>query len=243
MIKKLFLLSVFSICACSAIQGHSEGDSVKIWGAKVSPFVRKVITVAEQKHLSYEVQEVLPKSLAEVLGQDSSTEFLATSPLGKIPSMQYRDFSIADSAVIVSFFEKNWPEESVYPENAREYARSIWFEKYADTRMTEIIHKLFFEVFVKPNVLKQKADTALVEKMLEEMPTILTYLEGELIKNGSTFLVNENLTIGDIAVAHHFVSLKLAGIEWDKDKYPHLAGYINKVFVQPSFAKSIQGLL
>jgi glutathione S-transferase len=51
------------------------------------------------------------------------------------------------------------------------------------------------------------------------------------------WLVGNEFSIADIAIATHFVSLRQIGYEVDPSKWPHLSKYLNKVFSRNSFRK------
>ncbi len=59
-----------------------------VYGAKGSPFVRKVRVFLTEKGLPYELEEVIPVNV--------SPEFKKISPLGKIPAYRDGDLTLAD---------------------------------------------------------------------------------------------------------------------------------------------------
>ena len=229
----MLALLVSSYAQCATIN-----DPIVIWGTPVSPFVRKVLTVAEAKGVSYSHNQTLPKVLLDATNQPIPEGFLQASPLGKIPAMTQGDFFLADSAVIAVYLDKLSKENSVYPTCPKKLARSLWFEKYADTRMTEVLTQIFVEKFVKKVVLSQDANPEVVQALYKQLPEILSYLESQIDSN-SKYLVGEQFTIGDIAVGHQFYGFEMAGIDWDKTGHPKLSAYLSRVYQHPSFAKVI----
>lgn len=215
------------------------GEEVHLWGTEVSPYVRKVVSVLEEKQIPYTLHPILPSSLLLATGQQVPEEFTAISPLGKIPALQVGTFAVSDSSVIGAYIEKKWPNHPLYPENPEDFAKTLWYERYADTTMTEVFHKLLVEKFVKPNVLKLEEDRPLIEELISKLPTIFEYLEGEL---KGRYLVGSKMTIADIAVAHHFASLRISGIEVDLKDYPHLSAYVKQMFEEPAIQAALKGL-
>ena len=209
-----------------------------VYGVGVSPYVRKVRVVLNEKKLPYTHKEVLPTKLLNALKQPIPQDFQQASPLGKIPAYREGDWTIADSAVIAQYLEHNYPEHKLYPSDPREYARALWFEKYGDEVLAGVIHaKIFMERFVKPQVLKQATDEETVQAALKnELPPLLDYLESQL--QDKQWLVGNSFSIADIAIATHFVSLQLIGEKLNDQRWPKLAAYITRVLERPSFKQA-----
>jgi glutathione S-transferase len=55
----------------------------------------------------------------------------------------------------------------------------------------------------------------------------------------SSYLVDDRLTLADIAVASPFVNAMHAGYEIDADAYPKTAAYVATLHARPSFAAHI----
>ena len=51
----------------------------------------------------------------------------------------------------------------------------------------------------------------------------------------SGWLVDDRLTLADIAVASPFANFKHVGVEVDADKRPKLAAFVEKMLSRPSF--------
>lgn len=209
-------------------------EKLILWGVKASPYVQKVMVALAEKNLDYEHRQILPKSLLILRNEVMPEEFERLSPLGKIPVLQMGDWGIADSAVITTFLDRQFPsDQKLYPDNPKEYAKALWFERYADTTLTDVIYKkIFFQKVIKPALLNQPADLSIVEKAISiELPPLLTYLNRELEKN--KWLADQRFSIADIAVVVQLVALKKAGVSLDDWK--NLDKYLKNVTQQPSF--------
>jgi glutathione S-transferase len=76
-------------------------------------------------------------------------------------------------------------------------------------------------------------DLALAAKAeTQELPLLLDYLEGQLTRSG--FLVEDRLTLADIAVASPFTNLAHCGV--DIGERPKLKAYVDGILSRPSFA-------
>lgn len=214
-----------------------------LWGALVSPYVRKAYVVMTEKSIDFQVNQILPIALLNALKQEIPENFKDCSPLGRIPALQDNKNTVADSAVIVAYLEKQYPElKSLYPADPGDYAKALWFENYADHVFSQVVYqRIFLEAFVKPKVLDMEMDLNKVNKTLnEELPPMLQFLETSL--EDKAWLAGNDFSIADIAIATHFVSLKLVGYHIDALQYPHLYAYIQKVLARKSFQQAISML-
>lgn len=238
--KQLILLLILSLGLFSQNTWANTKERITLWGTPISPFVRKVISVLEEKQLGYTLDPTLPESLLKANQLPVPSEFKKISPLGKVPAIQIGALGLADSAVIVNYLENKWPQKKVYPSNPEDLAKALWYEKYADTVMADVFNKILIEKIVKPIVLKLPADEQIINQSLEQAPAILAYLENELQNSKTRYLVNDQFSIADIAVTHHFVSMKLSNISLPLNQYPHLADYIEHALAHPSIQASLK---
>ena len=206
---------------------------LKVHGANASPFVRKVRVALLEKDVPYELVPLIPVNV--------SAEFKKISPLGKIPVLQEDDYYLPDSSAILDYLEAAYPSStSLYPKNARDRGRAVFLEEYADggisAKMTGVI---FFQRIVGPKFMGQQTDEAAVQKAIdEEAPTMLDYLEAQL-SSGNDYLVNGAISIADIAVTSQFVNLQHAQYTVDKQRWPKLAAYLERMMARPSFSSLI----
>ena len=108
-----------------------------LYGAALSPFVRKVEVVLREKALDFEMESI------NMPFPDWYTEI---SPARRMPALRDRDISaegpngvIPDSSAICAFLERLQPEPAFYPKDPYEYGRAIWYEEYADTELASCI--------------------------------------------------------------------------------------------------------
>jgi glutathione S-transferase len=197
---------------------------MKIYGANLSPFVRKVLAVAAIKGLQYEHEIVLPGSLPE--------GYLKISPLGKIPALQDGDLKISDSSVICEYLEERYPEVPVLPADVAQRARSRWLEEYGDSRFVEAVAPYFFEHVLKRIMGMGAADTARLEQLeADVIPGRMAYLEEQLPENGFLF---ERIGIADIALASPLITAAYGGFQFDADIYPKTAALVARVKSHPA---------
>jgi glutathione S-transferase len=201
-----------------------------VYGAPLSPFVRKVRVLLAEKGVDYELDPVNPFS--------PPPEFLEISPLKRIPALRDTDRAepntLADSSVICDYIEHKHPEPALYPADPFARARALWFEEYADSALAESIGRgLFFERVIK-KLLRQTPDESVCATTLtEKIPPVFDYLEGSLGDND--FLVGNTFSIADIAVGTMLVNFEHAGETPDSARWPKLAAYTARIHGRPSF--------
>jgi glutathione S-transferase len=204
---------------------------IKLYGAALSPFVRKTRVFLAEKGLEYEAVHVDPNNPPE--------DYHKINPLKRIPAMDDDGRILADSAVICAYLERRHPDPALYPQDDFAYARTIWFEKYADY---EIAINCTFAVFRNRVVMKllgRDCDEDKVQKALREsLPPLLDYLEEQL--GDSEYLLGDQMTVADIALASQFVNLQHGGEDVDPGRWPHLAAFIHRMHSRDSFRQQIE---
>lgn len=201
-----------------------------VFGSTLSPFVRKCMVFAHEKGLE-------PELKLAGMGR-GGPEFEAASPFRKMPALQDGDFTISDSSAIVAYLEAKHAEPNLIPEEPRARARTVWFDEMADTLMAAAGGVIFGNRFVLPRVLKQPCDHDAVEAAeRDQLPPLLAYLEEVIPESG--FLVEDRLTLADIAIASPFATLDCIDVTVDSRLYPRTAAYIAAIHARPSFAAII----
>ena len=204
-----------------------------VYGGSLSPFVRKVLIVCTEKGIDATNENINPFA--------PPPEFLAISPLSRIPVLRDTDVpepnTIPDSSAICDYLENKFPNPPLYPKDAFQRARALWYEEYADSLVAATIGPgLFFERVVK-KMMKQEPNEELCKKTLhEKLPPILGHLEKEL--GDREYFVGDNFSIADISVGTMFVNLELAGETVDEAHWPKLAAYVKRIHARPSFQKN-----
>ena len=197
---------------------------MKVFGALLSPFVRKVCVAAAEKGMAYELVLSSPGS--------PDPDFLAASPFGKIPAIKDGDFTLADSTAIVTYMEAKQPSPALLPAEAQARGRAIWFDEFADTVFATSGLKILFNRLVGPRLLKLPYDEAIALQGEAELPRILDYLES--VAPQSSWLAGE-FTLGDISVASMLRSLTYVGHGPDAEKYPRTAAWYDRVTSRPGW--------
>lgn len=204
---------------------------LKIHGVPFSAHTRKVIIAALEKGIPYEIVPVIP-----LTPPPGWTEL---SALGLIPAIQDGDFALADSSVICQYLDRAYSGASLYPGDARQFARVLWIEEFVDGGLApHVLRGLLMQRVFAPKFLGKAPDEALIHSSLTQMiPARFAYLEKAL--TGDWFVAN-SFSMADIAVASILMNFQFAGEVIDAASYPKLKRFQARALARPSFRKALQ---
>jgi glutathione S-transferase len=202
-----------------------------LYGSSFSPYVRKTLAYAAEKGIALDLQQ---RGIGAV-----DADFREASPFAKIPGFRDGDFAISDSTAIITYLEARHPAPPLIPAEPKSRARTVWYEEFADTILIACMGKMFFNQVVAPRFLGRPGDLAVAEKAAkEELPPLIDYIESVMPASGH--LVDDRLTLADIAVASPFVNFAHCGVTVDKAKHPKTAAFVDTMLARPSFAPWVE---
>lgn len=211
---------------------NSSNNRPILHGSNLSPYVRKVRVALAYKDI--EVRSVQQNPFG------ASPDYVAKSPLSKVPCWEEDDLILPDSSVILAYLEYRYPEPPLLPNAAGPRARALWFEEYADEKVIPTVGGVFFERVVKPVVLKVETDQGVVDRLMNKsLPKILDYLTGCLGEDD--FMVGGAFSIADIALTSSFVNFAIAGGRIDARRWPAMAAYVDRIHALPCYAPIVEG--
>ena len=204
--------------------------AIIVYGGSVSPFVRKVRVVLAEKGVAYKLDQV------NVF--NPPPEFLAISPLKRIPVLRDTDLpepnTLPDSSIICDYLEHKYPKPALYPAEAFERAKALWYEEYADGALAPAIGTgLFFERVVKKMMRRETDETICQKTLTEKLPPLFDHLEIEV--GSKEFLAAGMFSIADISIGTMFVNFVHCGETLDAARWPKLAAYVARIHARPSF--------
>ncbi len=198
-----------------------------IFGALISPFVRKVCVMAEEKGIAYELK-LAPRRTPD-------PDFVLASPFGKIPAIKDGDYTLADSTAIAIYLDAKYPQPGLIPAEAGARGRTLWFDEYADTIAGGSGLKVLFNRLVGLKILKVPVDENLALQGEAELPRIWAYLESVAPQNG--WLVGDGFTLADISVASIIRSMEYVNVAPKAAEYPRAVAWYNRVRARPAWQK------
>jgi glutathione S-transferase len=205
-----------------------------LYGSSLSPYVRKVLAFAAEKGVELEVQPTGAR-----LGEPSDG-FIEASPFRKMPAFRDGDYTLADSSAIIHYLEARFPEPQLIPSDPKLRGKVIWYEEFADTILVSCGAKIFFNLIVAPRFLGREGDEEVARQAeLNDLPPILDYLERTVPGEGG-YLVGEELSLADIAVAGPFANFRHTNTRVDPDRYPRTVAYVERILARPSLAQWVE---
>jgi glutathione S-transferase len=203
-----------------------------LYGSSLSPYVRKVLAYAGEKGIELDLQ---PTGFP-----NHSPEYAEASPFKKMPALRDGDYTLADSTAIIHYLEAKFPDPALIPAEPRARGKVIWFDEFSDTILTACGAKMFFNRIVAPRFIGRPGDLAAADTAeREELPPILDYLE-RVVPDAGKYLVGDNITLADIAVASPFANLAHLCCEIDPGRHGRVRAYVDSILSRPSFAPWIE---
>ena len=191
----------------------------KLTGISVSPWVKRTRVIMTEKQIPYEADPYFPMG-------DPTPEFLAISPLRKVPVLQHDGVTIPDSLAICAYVEKLYPTPAFFPAEAADLAQALWICEYAAALFSNVEGPIFTQKVLRP-LVKQPVDEDALAAAFEKMPQYLVYLDSQLANR--TFFAGEQISIADVTVAAIMVGLHHADSLPDSATYPHLVAFIERM--------------
>jgi glutathione S-transferase len=203
---------------------------LKLIGAGMSPWARRVLVVLDEKGIEYEHEIFFPFG-------DPSDEFKEKSPLALIPVLETEEGPLADSTAICAYLEARFPAPPLFPTDPYERGRSVWFSEYAEA-LFKHEGTIFFQKAVRGHLMKQEPDQQAVDAARDAVLPFLAYLEKEL--DGRSYLVGDTPYLGDITLASVLLNYLHAGEQIESVTYPNLRAFLDRMFERKSFADRIE---
>jgi glutathione S-transferase len=208
-----------------------------LYGAPLSPFVRKAEIFLREKGAEFELESVNIMPMPDW--------FKEISPARRIPVL--RDTSIGtegtagtlpDSSAICAYLERKLPEPPLYPRDPFEYGRAVWLEEFCDSELSACIGMGVFRPIQFARFQGKEPDLATARKTYsEKLPRPLDHLEGEL--RDREYLVGEALSVADLALACQLVQLELVAGPLDASRWPSVAAHVERMKKRESFTPTL----
>lgn len=216
-----------------------------LYGAPLSPFVRKAEVALREKGVAFESESVNILPMPDW--------FKAISPARRIPVL--RDTSIGtegragtlpDSSAICAYLEKRHPEPALYPTEPFAHGRAIWLEEWADSELAGAIGLGIFRPLMFPRFQGKPPDLETAKATWhDKLPRLFDYLEEELEAAGAArpedarHLLGGVLSIADIAVGVQLAQLSMVAGLPDVRRWPCAVTFAERMIARPSFAPNL----
>lgn len=193
---------------------------MKLYGSRVSPFVERVILAAKLKGIDGKIEHAAPP------GGLKSDEYLAISPLGKVPAFQDGDFCLPESQVICDYLEERFPETPLLPGDPEARARVRLICRLVDLYAFDGLVPLFGQAPLP----EDDRDAALIADSLAKLDTALNAIEAVIRPIGRAH--GDDWSLADCALVPLFfyLTLLMPGFGADPTEgRPKLHAWLNAV--------------
>lgn len=205
--------------------------TLTVYGAGLSPFVRKLRTALREKQLPYEHVYIDPARKPDYYHE--------LSPLGRIPALKDGDLVLADSGVICTYLDAKYPDTRLRPTDPAALAQVLWYEKFADYELAPLMtFTVFRERVLAPLRGGAPNETAIGTALDTKLPPLLDYLEKAV--TGVDYIVDNTFSIADIAMAVQAANLNYGGETVDPQRWPEFARYVAGIQQRASLRSLIE---
>lgn len=200
---------------------------LKLCGFHISNYHNKVRIALLEKGVPFEEDATCSPSQKE--------EFLARSPIGKVPFLELDDGRrLSESEVIAEYLEEAYPQKPLLPKDPFERAKVRELITFMELHVELVARRLYGQVFWKRPVsdeVKQSAEKDLVKGM-RAFKALVRF---------DPYIAGGQLTLADCAAFVHLPLVSLAtkhGLGRDfLDEMPQVKPYLRMLGERPAFRK------
>lgn len=206
---------------------------MKLHGVSLSPWVRRLMVLMDEKGIEFEHVPAVP-------GENASAELRRMNPLGRIPVLALDNGRfLPDSLAASLYLDKAFPDPRFVPEDNWARAWNMWLCEFVASAIFSKFEGTFFvERVVRPAFEQAAPDEGKISEVVDLIPPAYDYLEAQLAS--TEFLSSPEITLADLTAASVLLNMRHAGEEVDAVRWPKLADYLNRMHARPSFAASIK---
>ena len=196
-----------------------------LYGNAFSPFSRKVQLVLEHKGIDYEMVDGLSRANHDRLA--------AVNKRLEVPAIDHGGLIVVNSADIVAYLERVFPERAVYPRDEESWVKARAWERCADSVIDAILVDISYWVWA---IRKDSMPDGLLEAARADLASIYDALDQEL---SSRDWVCGELSIGDIALFPHLSGARLLQVPFEESRHPNLLEWYKRCRAVKIFADDI----
>ncbi|TVP93617.1 MAG: glutathione S-transferase family protein [Pseudomonadaceae bacterium] len=206
--------------------------SLTLYGAILSPYVRKTRVQLAEQALDYELVAVDPFNQPDWYAE--------VNPLRRVPALKTADGTLADSAIIAQYLHDSFPGSNLYGSTPSEAAKVRWLEKFADYELAPLATFTVFRNRLLNPLHGKDCDEVAVQQALEQgLPPLFAYLEQQL--ESKHWFLGEQFSVADIAVGSQLINLAHGGQLIDELQWPNLSSLLSKLSSRQSVSALLPG--
>lgn len=199
---------------------------IKLCGFRVSNYHNKVLIALYEKGIPFEEDcNVFPSQ---------KPEYVALSPMGKVPFLEADGTRLSESGVILEYLEEAFPQKPLLPKDPLARAKVRELVTVIELHMELVVRRLYGAVFfggVASDEVRQ-----VVEKDIAKGVRAF-----KALARFDPFVAGKDLTLADCAAAVHLPLVSLATkLAYGRDaleELPQVKHYLKMLGERPAFAK------
>ena len=198
---------------------------LKLLGRANSINVQKPHWCIEELGLAYTRADI-----GGAFGGNTSPEYLAKNPNGRVPVLEDGDFVLWESNAIVRYLAAKHSAGKLWPTDPRQRADADRWMDWQQTVAAPAITPVFWQLIRTP---ADKRDLAAIEKSKADSVAAFGMLDAAL--KGRAYVAGDQFTMGDIPVGcavHRWLNLPI-----ERPKLPNLEAWHGRVTARPAAAK------
>jgi glutathione S-transferase len=203
-----------------------RSDMFKLCGFRVSNYHNKVLIALQEKGVPYEEDCSVTPSQKD--------EYVALSPMGKVPYAEINGARLCESEVILEYLEDAYPQKPLLPKDPLARAKVRELVTVIELHLELVARRLYGAVFFGGTISDAAKEAAAkdLEKGVRALKSLAKF---------EPFIAGGEFTLADCAAAVHLplvsLSTKLAFGRDFLDAIPQAKPYLKMLGERPAVAK------
>jgi glutathione S-transferase len=180
-----------------------------------SPFARKVRMAIEYKGLEAE--------FVDGLRRENHGRLKAVNGRVEVPVLADGDVTVVNSSDIIAYLDHRNPETPLLPTDPAQRVRARAWERASDDTIDPILVDISYWLWAER---PDEMPAGLLAAAQADMAEVYRALEAEIDPDG---FVCGDLSVADLALFPHLMSVKAMGVPIDADAFPDIAGWLKRM--------------
>jgi glutathione S-transferase len=188
---------------------------ITLYDNAFSPFARKVRMALDYKRIPHEAVDGLSRKNRELLE--------AVNGRVEVPAIRHDGVVVVNSADIVAYLERVFPDRPLYPASDAAWARARAWERCSDSVVDPILIDISYWTWAERS---DRMPDGLLDAARADLARVYDALERDLV--GGDFVCGE-LSIADLALFPHISATRGLDVSFDAARCPRLHAWYKRM--------------